>query len=292
MSIEIRGLTHIYNAGTPFARVAIQDIDLTINDGEVVAIIGHTGSVKSTLVQHFNGLLRPTSGSVKIDGVEIGDKGVDLRTIRRKIGLVFQYPEHQLFEETVWLDVAFGPRNMGIDGKELEGRVQRALAAVDIDEVLAERSPFELSGGEKRRVAIAGVLAMEPSVLILDEPTAGLDPRGREDILAQVQRLQEQRDLTVVFVSHNMAEVARLADRLVVMDQGRIAMQGPPRDIFQEGSRLEAMGLGVPDMTLLMQKLISLGWDLPASALTVEDAEQAIMAVLREKAGVDTGAKL
>ncbi|NLJ85396.1 MAG: energy-coupling factor transporter ATPase [Firmicutes bacterium] len=292
MSIEIRGLTHIYNAGTPFARVAIQDIDLTINDGEVVAIIGHTGSGKSTLVQHFNGLLRPTSGSVKIDGVEIGDKGVDLRTIRRKIGLVFQYPEHQLFEETVWLDVAFGPRNMGIDGKELEGRVQRALAAVDIDEVLAERSPFELSGGEKRRVAIAGVLAMEPSVLILDEPTAGLDPRGREDILAQVQRLQEQRDLTVVFVSHNMAEVARLADRLVVMDQGRIAMQGPPRDIFQEGSRLEAMGLGVPDMTLLMQKLISLGWDLPASALTVEDAEQAIMAVLREKAGVDTGAKL
>ena len=229
---------------------------------------------------------------MKIDGVEIGDKGVDLRTIRRKIGLVFQYPEHQLFEETVWLDVAFGPRNMGIDGKELEGRVQRALAAVDIDEVLAERSPFELSGGEKRRVAIAGVLAMEPSVLILDEPTAGFEPRGREDILAQVQRLQEQRDLTVVFVSHNMAEVARLADRLVVMDQGRIAMQGPPRDIFQEGSRLEAMGLGVPDMTLLMQKLISLGWDLPASALTVEDAEQAIMAVLREKAGVDTGAKL
>ncbi len=292
MSIEIRDLTHTYNAGTPFARTAIQNIDLTIGDGELVAIIGHTGSGKSTLVQHFNGLLRPTKGSVKIDGVEIGQKGISLRDIRRKVGLVFQYPEHQLFEETVWDDVAFGPRNMGITGEELEGRVHRALAAVDVDESFAQRSPFELSGGEKRRVAIAGVLAMEPSVIVLDEPTAGLDPRGREDLLDQVQRLQKQRDLTVVFVSHNMAEVAKLAQRLVVMDQGGIVMEGPPQVIFADGGRLEAMGLGVPDMTLLMQRLRDQGWNLPASALTVADAEKAIMEALAEKVGVDTGAEL
>ena len=292
MSIEIRDLTHIYNAGTPFARTALANIDLTINDGELVAIIGHTGSGKSTLVQHFNGLLRPTQGSVKVDGVDIGKKGVNLRDIRRKVGLVFQYPEHQLFEETVWDDVAFGPRNTGISGEELENRVRRALEAVDVDGSFAKRSPFELSGGEKRRVAIAGVLAMEPSIIVLDEPTAGLDPRGREDLLRQIQRLHKDRDLTVVFVSHNMAEVARLAQRLVVMDQGGIVMEDSPEDIFADGECLEAMGLGVPDMTLLMQRLRDRGWPLPASALTIEDAEEAIMAALAatKKAGVDTNA--
>lgn len=290
MPIEVRGLTHIYNEGTPFARAAINNIDLTIDDGEIVAIIGHTGSGKSTLVQHFNGLLRPSSGSVKVDGVEIGQKGVDLRTIRRKVGLVFQYPEHQLFEETVWEDVAFGPRNMGISDDEVRGRVERALKAVDADPALAQRSPFELSGGEKRRVAIAGVLAMEPSVLALDEPTAGLDPRGRQDLLGQIQRLQAERHLTVVFVSHNMTEVAQLADRLVVMHQGEIVMEGPPKNIFAEGEHLEAIGLGVPDMTALMQRLRAKGWDLPASALSVEEAEQAIMAILTKEARVGAGA--
>jgi energy-coupling factor transport system ATP-binding protein len=292
MPIEIRGLTHIYQANTPFARIAVKDVDLTIDDGEVVGIIGHTGSGKSTLVQHFNGLLRPTAGSIKIDGVEIGQKGVDLRDIRRKVGLVFQYPEHQLFEETVWDDVAFGPRNMGISDDQVKGRVERALAAVDVDAVLAERSPFELSGGEKRRVAIAGVLAMEPSVLVLDEPTAGLDPRGRQDLLRQIQRLQEKRHLTVVFVSHNMAEVASLADRLVVMHEGEIVMEGCPKAIFAEGERLEAIGLGVPDMTALMQRLRAQGWDLPESALTVKEAEEAIMAVLAKETRVGTGADL
>lgn len=292
MPIELRGLTHIYQANTPFARIAVKDVDLTIDDGEVVGIIGHTGSGKSTLVQHFNGLLRPTAGSIKIDGVEIGQKGVDLRDIRRKVGLVFQYPEHQLFEETVWDDVAFGPRNMGISDDQVKGRVERALAAVDVDAVLAERSPFELSGGEKRRVAIAGVLAMEPSVLVLDEPTAGLDPRGRQDLLRQIQRLQEKRHLTVVFVSHNMAEVASLADRLVVMHEGKIVMEGCPKAIFAEGERLEAIGLGVPDMTALMQRLRAQGWDLPESALTVKEAEEAIMAVLAKETRVGTGADL
>ena len=290
MPIEVRGLTHIYNEGTPFARAAINNIDLTIDDGEIVAIIGHTGSGKSTLVQHFNGLLRPSSGSVKVDGVEIGQKGVDLRTIRRKVGLVFQYPEHQLFEETVWEDVAFGPRNMGISDDEVRGRVERALKAVDADPSLAQRSPFELSGGEKRRVAIAGVLAMEPSVLVLDEPTAGLDPRGRQDLLGQIQRLQAERHLTVVFVSHNMTEVAQLADRLVVMHQGEIVTEGPPKQIFAEGEHLQTIGLGVPDMTALMQRLRAKGWDLPASALSVEEAEQAIMAILTEEARVGAGA--
>jgi len=289
MSIEIRGLTHTYNPGTPLARTAIKDIDLTIEDGETVAIIGHTGSGKSTLVQHLNGLLKPTAGSVKVDGVDINQKGVDLRTIRWKVGLVFQYPEHQLFEETVWDDVAFGPRNMGLADEEVRSRVERALAAVDVDMALAERSPFELSGGEKRRVAIAGVLAMEPSVLVLDEPTAGLDPRGRQDMLRRIQRLQKERQLTVVFVSHNMAEVATLADRLIVMERGVIVMEGPPQAIFAQGEQLEAIGLGVPEMTALMGKLRAKGWHVPDSALTVEEAEAAIMAVLRREARVGTG---
>ncbi|HHV94113.1 MAG TPA: energy-coupling factor transporter ATPase [Firmicutes bacterium] len=288
MPIEIKDLTHIYNPGTPLARTAIRNINLTIEDGEIVAIIGHTGSGKSTLVQHLNGLLKPTSGTVKVDGVDINQKGVDLRTIRWKVGLVFQYPEHQLFEETVWDDVAFGPRNMRLSDEEVRARVERALAAVDIDPALANRSPFELSGGEKRRVAIAGVLAMEPSVLVLDEPTAGLDPRGRQDMLRQIQRLQEERHLTVVFVSHNMAEVGALADRLVVMERGEIVMEGPPKAVFAERDRLEAIGLGVPEMTALMAKLREMGWDVPVSVLTVDEAEKAIMAVLRREARVGT----
>ncbi|NLY30463.1 MAG: energy-coupling factor transporter ATPase [Firmicutes bacterium] len=292
MSIEIRGLTHTYNPGTPLARTAIKNINLTIEDGETLAIIGHTGSGKSTLVQHLNGLLKPTSGTIKVDGVDITQKGVDLRSIRWKVGLVFQYPEHQLFEETVWDDVAFGPRNMGLSDEEVRSRVERALAAVDIDTALAERSPFELSGGEKRRVAIAGVLAMEPSVLVLDEPTAGLDPRGRQDMLRQIQRLQAERDLTVVFVSHNMAEVATLADRLVVMERGEIVMEGPPKTIFAQGEQLERIGLGVPEMTALMAKLREKGWDVPDSVLTVDEAEEAIMAVLRREARVGTGGDL
>ncbi|NLK07758.1 MAG: energy-coupling factor transporter ATPase [Firmicutes bacterium] len=288
MSIEIRDLTHIYNAGTPFAQDALKNINLTIEDGEIIAIIGHTGSGKSTLVQHFNGLLRPTKGTVRIDGVDLSQKGVSLRDVRRKVGLVFQYPEHQLFEETVWEDVAFGPRNAGITGEELEDRVRRALKSVDLDEGFADRSPFELSGGEKRRVAIAGVLAMEPSVIVLDEPTAGLDPRSREDLLGQILRLHKERALTVVFVSHNMAEVAKIAKRLVVMENGGIAMEGSPEKIFVDSEKLQGIGLGVPDMTLLMQRLRERGWSLPASVLTIEAAEAAILEALASK---ETGAK-
>lgn len=291
MSIETRSLTHTYMAGSPFARTALKDINLMIDDGEIVGIIGHTGSGKSTLIQHFNGLLKATTGTVILDGVDLGGKGVKLRAIRQKVGLVFQYPEHQLFEETVWDDVAFGPRNMGLEGEELKRRVREALLAVGLDpETIGPRSPFELSGGQKRRVALAGVLAMEPAVLVLDEPTAGLDPRGREDLLQQIERLHAERQLTVVYVSHNMAEVARIAQRLIVMHEGKIVMEGPPREIFRRASQLRKLGLGVPEITEIMYKLAEHGLDVSTNVLTVEEAETEILAALAAKARVSSGA--
>jgi energy-coupling factor transport system ATP-binding protein len=282
MPIELRDVSHVYGQGTPFAHEAISDINLTIEDGEVLGIIGHTGSGKSTLVQHLNGLLKPTSGKILVDGVDITAQGVNLRDVRRKVGLVFQYPEHQLFEETVAADVAFGPKNLGLDSEEVEERVRTALTMVDLDyEKLKDRSPFELSGGQKRRVALAGVLAMQPKILVLDEPSAGLDPRSRDELLQLIVNLHDQYGMSIVFVTHNMSEVARLANRLVVMHKGRVVMDGTPREIFQRGSELESIGLGVPEITTLMKRLAAAGIDVDTSVLTVEEARDAVLAWLK-----------
>lgn len=283
MSIIVSGLTHVYSPGTPWATVALNNVSLEIADGEVVGLIGHTGSGKSTLVQHFNGLLKPTSGTVIVQGINLGAKGVDLRTVRRKVGLVFQYPEHQLFEETVAADVAFGPRNLGLSDAEVEKRVRAALAAVELDyEAVKDRSPFELSGGQMRRAAIAGVLAMEPEVLILDEPTAGLDPRSRAELLGYLRRIHRERGITLIIVSHSMEEVAAMVHRIVVMDKGSVYAQGTPREIFSRGTELRAIGLDVPPLTRLMLELRARGMELPADVLTLEEARAALKACLVE----------
>lgn len=282
MPIELREVSYIYGKGTPFAHEALSNVNLTIEDGEIVGIIGHTGSGKSTLVQHLNGLLKPTSGQVLIDGVDITGQGVNLRDIRRKVGLVFQYPEYQLFEETVAADVAFGPTNLGLDGAEVEERVRTALTMVKLDyEALKDRSPFELSGGQKRRVALAGVLAMQPKVLVLDEPSAGLDPQSRDELLELIANLHDEYGMSIVFVTHNMSEAARLASRLVVMHKGRVVMDGTPREIFRKGAELESIGLGLPEITVLMNRLASAGVDVNTDVLTVEEARDAILAWLK-----------
>ncbi|NLV92219.1 MAG: energy-coupling factor transporter ATPase [Firmicutes bacterium] len=283
MSIELRGVSYTYGLGTPLAHPALKDINLTIADGEIVGLIGHTGSGKSTLIQHLNGLLKPTKGQVLIDGVDISAKGVRLREIRQRVGLVFQYPEHQLFEETVAADIAFGPKNLGLEGEALEARVRKAMSQVHLNyEELRDRSPFELSGGQKRRVALAGVLAMEPKVLVLDEPSAGLDPKSRRDLLALVKELHES-GLSIVFVTHNMSEVAMLAERLVVMHRGRIAMDGTPREIFSQGEKLAAMGLGVPEVTQIVRELRAGGITVPEDILTVDEAKTAILHWIRQR---------
>jgi len=280
--IKVESLCYTYNPGTPFARTALEDINLEINDGEFVGIIGETGSGKSTLIQHFNGLLRPTRGRVLVDGVDIWQKDVRLKDIRQKVGLVFQYPEHQLFEETVFADVAFGPRNMGLDEDEIGMRVRRALEMVGLDfEAVKARSPFELSGGEMRRVAIAGVLAMEPSVLVLDEPVSGLDPRGRDELLEELTRLHRKFEYTVVLVSHSMEDVARLAKRLVVMHRGRVVADGPVREVFRMTDLLRETGLGVPQVTELMHELARRGKDVRTDILTVEEAKVELLRLLR-----------
>lgn len=287
MPIKVENLCYTYNPGTPFARTALEDINLEINDGEFVGIIGETGSGKSTLIQHFNGLLRPTRGRVLVDGVDIWQKDVRLKDIRQKVGLVFQYPEHQLFEETVFADVAFGPRNMGLDEDEVGRRVRRALEMVGLDfEALKARSPFELSGGEMRRVAIAGVLAMEPSMLVLDEPVSGLDPRGRDELLQELTRLHEKFEYTVVLVSHSMEDVARLAKRLVVMHRGRVVADGPVREVFRMTDLLRETGLGVPQVTELMLELARRGKDVRTDVLTVEEAKVELVRLLRSEGRV------
>lgn len=260
---------------------ALTNVSLEIGDGEFVGIIGPTGSGKSTLVQHFNGLLLPSEGKVYVDGVDLKDKNTQLRAIRQKVGMVFQYPEHQLFGETVLEDVGFGPRNGGLEEGEVIRRVRQALAYVGLDfDELKDHSPFELSGGQKRRVAIAGVLAMEPSVLILDEPTAGLDPQGREQILKEIKDLHTQRGITVILVTHSMEDVARLVDRLIVMERGKVALDGAPLEVFRQAERLKELGLGVPQVTELMHELKSRGLAVNTDILTVEEAEEEIVRVL------------
>ncbi len=278
MSIEIRNLTHTYMAGGPFERTAIRDVNLTISDGEFVGLIGHTGSGKSTLIMHLNGLIKPTSGEIHIDGLNLMDKNTSLRDVRRKVGLVFQYPEYQLFEETILKDVMFGPKNLGLTDEEAEQRARHALHQVGLtDETMYEKSPFELSGGQKRRVAIAGVLAMKPTTLILDEPTAGLDPRGREEILSLIKRYHEEEKVTLIMVSHSMTDVSRLCSRILVMNHSRLVMDDTPDEVFMNGDALMEAGLAMPPCAELAERLRGAGFDIPADAYRPEELKQAIM---------------
>ncbi len=289
MPLVVEKLNHVYGKGTPFETMALEDIDLTVADGEFLGLIGPTGSGKSTLIQHLNGLLKPTSGRVLVDGVDLNEKGAG-REARRKVGLVFQFPEYQLFEETVFADVAFGPKNLGLGETEIKERVEDALTAVGLKpRELGERSPFALSGGQMRRVALAGVLAMRPSVLVLDEPTSGLDPRGREEILGYVAGLHRKKGLTVVLVSHNMEDVARLVSRVVVLQRGRITMDGPTRDIFQRGAELKEIGLDVPPVTGVLQELAGRGIPVATRALTVEEAADEVLRVMGRKGAPSQG---
>ena len=283
MPIELKNVTHTYSEGSAFQATAIRDVSLTIEDGEFIAVVGHTGSGKSTLVQHLNGLLKPTGGQILIDGEDLNAPGADRRRIRQKVGLVFQYPEYQLFEETVAKDIAFGPKNLGLSAGEIDARVRRAMAHVHLDyDKYAQRSPFELSGGQMRRVAIAGVLAMEPKVLILDEPTAGLDPRGRDRILGMVQELHAKGGTTVIMVSHSMDDVARLATRLVVMSKGELVATGTPRDIFRQVDMMESIGLGVPEAARLCALLRQRGVNLPDDLYTPEELRDSLLALWKE----------
>ena len=275
--IETKQLTHIYSAGTPFERGALLEVDFSAMEGEYLGIIGHTGSGKSTLIQHLNALLKPTSGQVLFQGQDVWADPVRTRQTRFQVGLVFQYPEYQLFEETVYKDISFGPKNMGLDEKEVDRRVREAAAFVGLRDDQLEKSPFELSGGQKRRVAIAGVIAMEPKVLILDEPTAGLDPVGVESILGNIRDYHQAHNATVILVSHSMEEVARTVDRLVVVNDGKIPFQGTPRQVFQHGDELEAMGLGVPQLTRVFHRLRAMGADVDPSVYTLEQAKAALL---------------
>ncbi len=275
--IETKQLTHIYSEGTPFQRAALNAVDFTAYRGEYLGIIGHTGSGKSTLIQHLNGLLKPTSGQVLYEGQDIWADPKLTRQTRFNVGLVFQYPEYQLFEETVYKDIAFGPGNMGLDRDEIDTRVRRAAAFVGLKDDLLDKSPFELSGGQKRRVAIAGVIAMEPTVLILDEPTAGLDPVGVESVLANIRDYHTAHNATIILVSHSMEEVARSVDRLVVVNDGIIPFHGTPAEVFHHGQELEDMGLGVPQMTRVFNRLRAMGANIPPSVYTVEQARKAIL---------------
>lgn len=282
--LETRQLTHIYSQGTPFEHIALNMVDFSVEAGEYVAVIGRTGSGKSTLIQHLNGLLKPTSGQVLFNGEDIWSSKEHTRQVRFQVGLVFQYPEYQLFEETVYKDIAFGPRNMKLDDAEVDRRVREAARFVGLEDSLLEKSPFELSGGQKRRVAIAGVIAMEPKVLILDEPTAGLDPSGAAQILENIRTYHREKGAAIILVSHSMDEVAREAQRLVVFHDSIVPFSGTPAEIFAHGEELEAIGLGVPAMTRLFTRLRSLGIDLPASVYTVEQARDAILRALRKGA--------
>ena len=278
--IETKNLTHIYSAGTPFQRAALTGVDFHAYEGEYLGIIGHTGSGKSTLIQHLNGLLKPTSGQVLYKGQDIWSDPKLTRMTRFNVGLVFQYPEYQLIEETVYKDIAFGPKNMGLDAQEIDRRVRQAAYFVGLRDDQLDKSPFELSGGQKRRVAIAGVIAMEPKVLILDEPTAGLDPVGVESILKNIRDYHEVHNATIIMVSHSMEDVARTVDRLVVVNDGVLPYQGTPHEVFQYGQELENMGLGVPQMTRVFNRLRAMGVDIDPAVYTTEQAKQAILAKL------------
>lgn len=282
MSIKIENLTHIYMPKTPFEKKAIDDVSIEIKQGEFVALIGHTGSGKSTLIQHINGLLKPTSGIILIDDIDITKKSVKLTNIRKKVGLVFQYPEYQLFEETIEKDISFGPQNLGLDNDEINKRVRRAMKIVGLDyEEYKDKSPFEISGGQKRRVAIAGVVAMEPQVLILDEPTAGLDPKGRDDILSQIVELYKEYNMTIILVSHSMEDVAKVANRILVMDQGKCILDGTPEKIFKEIEILESVGLAVPQVTYLVRELRNKGFNVSDDIFTIEKAKEELLRILK-----------
>jgi energy-coupling factor transport system ATP-binding protein len=281
MSIKVDKLSYKYMVGTPFEKTAIDEVSLEIKDGEFIGLIGHTGSGKSTLIQQLNGLLKPTSGKIFVDDLCITDKGVDMRKIRQKVGLVFQYPEHQLFEETVYKDVAFGPANLGLSEDEIVNRIKRAFKVVGLNyEKYKDKSPFDLSGGQKRRVAIAGVLAMEPKVLILDEPTAGLDPKGRDEILAEIKNLHKEYNMTIILVSHSMEDVAKLVDRIIVMYRGKNILSGSPREVFTNVETLEKVGLGVPQVTYLVRELKKRGLNIKEDVITVEEARQELIKIL------------
>ena len=284
--LEIQNLSHVYSADTPFERAALRDVSLSIQRGEFVGLIGHTGSGKSTLIQHFNGLLKPTSGRMLFDGEDIWKDVKFTREIRFKVGLVFQYPEHQLFEETVYQDISFGPKNMGLSEEEIRARVERAAQFVGITDAELQKSPFDLSGGQKRRAAIAGVIAMEPDVLILDEPTAGLDPRGRESILQNIRDYQAAQHAAVVMVSHSMEEIASNVDRLLVMNHGQNVMNGTPAEVFSHAEELVEMGLAIPKMTQLFLALKRRGVPVDTSVFSVEQARQALRPLLKGGRGV------
>ena len=283
MPIEVSHLTHCYSEGSALRTVALNDVSFRIENGEFVGIIGHTGSGKSTLVQHLNGLLKPTSGQVLVDGEDLNGEHVNRRALRQRIGLVFQYPEYQLFEETVAKDIAFGPKNQGLSAAEIDERVRYAMDCVHLDyQKYAERSPFELSGGQMRRVAIAGVLAMRPSVLIMDEPTAGLDPRGRDRILSMLEELHARENVTILMVSHSMDDMARLATRLIVMSDGKIVADGTPREIFMQEEMMTSIGLDVPEAARLCARLRAKGYDLPADLFRPEQLKEQLLRLWKE----------
>ena len=285
--IEINNLTHIYSEGLPFEKKAIDDLTLKIEENEFIGLIGHTGSGKSTFIQHLNGLLKPSSGEIIIDGTRVDKSGANLTDLRKKVGLVFQYPEYQLFEETIERDIAFGPGNLDITEEEVQRRVKSSMDSVGLDyETYKDKSPFELSGGLKRRVAIAGVLAMEPKVLILDEPTAGLDPRGRDEILSEIKEIHEKRKITVILVSHSMEDVAKIANRIIVFDKGRVFLDSNPREIFRNEDKLLSVGLGIPQITSLMRTLKKKGLDINEDAITVEEAKESLIKYLRGASNV------
>ena len=277
MSIKVIDLNYTYGAGTAFEQHALKHVNFEINDGEFVGLIGHTGSGKSTLIQHLNGLIRPTGGDILYHGTSIYSDGYKMKELRSKVGLVFQYPEHQLFEADVFSDVSFGPKNLGCSKEETEKRARHALDLVGMDESFYEQSPFELSGGQKRRVAIAGVLAMRPEMMILDEPTAGLDPQGRDEILDQIEHLHKERHMTIILVSHSMEDVARYADRLIVMNHGQKVFDGTPKEVFHHYKELEAIGLAAPQITYLVHDLRAQGIDIDGDITTVEEAREAIL---------------
>ena len=285
MSIKLEDVTYTYSPGTAYEMHALKNVSLEIHQGQFIGIIGHTGSGKSTLIQHFNGLMRPTSGRVLYDGEDIWADGYKLRDLRFHVGLVFQYPEHQLFETDVITDVCFGPKNQGLTPEECREQAEKSLRHVGIPEELYEKSPFDLSGGQKRRVAIAGVLAMNPDVLILDEPTAGLDPKGRDEILDRIEYLHDTRGITIILVSHSMEDIAKYVERIIVMNHGEKAYDGTPKEVFSHYRELEKIGLAAPQMTYIMHALKDAGMDVDVTATTVEEAKESILKALGRQIG-------
>ena len=282
MSIEVKNISYVYMPKSPYERLALDDVSITIPEGKITAIAGHTGSGKSTLIQHLNGLISPTSGSVLVDGVDIAAKGQAARAARRSVGMVFQYPEHQLFEETVEQDIAFGPKNYGMSPEEISERVRFAMDFVQLDyKEYSQRSPFQLSGGQMRRAAIAGVVALKPKYLVLDEPTAGLDPKGREELMQRIMKLHRQEKNTIILVSHSMDDIARFADNVVIMNRGRVLMEGTPHEVFVREDFIRQAGLDVPQITNIVKELKMRGWDISSNIYTMDEAVDAIFQAVK-----------